>query len=213
MRALAARLLDLVFVPACAACDTVLAEPLPFCPGCALSIDAAQTAEDGGVAAPYLFGGELATALRRLKFQGRREVARAIAPLFGPALADAAAGCDLLVPVPLHRSRLRQRGYNQAALLLRHTRRYAALPVDALSLRRVRATAAQTGLDRSARRRNVDGAFAVVRPRRVAGRAILLVDDVVTTGATLAAAAGALVAAGAARVSCFAAARAEGRGD
>lgn len=199
-------LLDLVFVPACAACDAVLAEPLPFCAACALSIDAAPPGE---VAAPYLFGGELATALRRLKFHGRREVARAIAPLLGPALAAAAAGCDLLVPVPLHRRRLRQRGYNQAALLLRHTRRYATLPVDTLSLRRVRATLPQTGLDRDARRRNVDSAFAVVRPRRIAGRSILLVDDVVTTGATLAAATAALRAAGAARVVPFCAARAE----
>lgn len=202
------RLLDLIFVPACAACDAVLAEPLPFCAGCAQSIDPAPASADG-VSAPYLFGGELATALRRLKFHGRREVARAVAPLLGPALAEAAAGCDLLVPVPLHRRRLRQRGYNQAALILRHARRYAGLPVDALSLRRVRPTAPQTGLDRAARRRNVDGAFAVVRPGRVAGRAVLLFDDVVTTGATLAAASGALRAAGAARVVPFCAARAD----
>jgi ComF family protein len=200
---LVAGLLDLLFVPACAACDAVLAEPLPFCAACAVSIDPAPA---GPIAAPYLFGGELATALRRLKFQGRREVARAIAPLLGPALAEAAAGCDLLIPIPLHRRRLRQRGYNQAALLLRHTRRYAGVPVDALSLRRVRATAPQTGLDRAARRRNVDGAFAVVRPARIAGRAILVVDDVVTTGATMAAATAALRAAGAARVVPFAAA-------
>jgi ComF family protein len=203
---LVAGFLDLLFVPACAACDVVLPEPLPFCAPCAVSIDPAPP---GGYAAPYLFGGELATALRRLKFQGRREVARAIAPLLGPALAEAAAGCDLLVPIPLHRRRLRQRGYNQAALLLRHTRRYAGVPVDALSLRRVRATAPQTGLDRASRRRNVDGAFAVVRPGRIAGRAVLLLDDVVTTGATMAAATEALRAAGAARVVPFAAARAE----
>ena len=198
--------LDLLFVPCCAACDAVLGEPLPFCASCAVSIDPAPA---GQVAAPYLFGGELATALRRLKFEGRREVARIIAPLLGPALAAAAAGCDLVIPVPLHRRRLRQRGYNQAALLARHARRYTGLSVDALSLRRVRHTAPQTGLDRAARRHNVDGAFAVVRPRRVAGRAVLLLDDVVTTGATLAAASAALRVAGAARVLPFCAARAE----
>ena len=203
---LLAGLLDLVFAPACAACDALVPERLPFCAGCAASIDPAPPGE---VVAPYLFGGELATALRRLKFQGRREVARAIAPLLGPALAEAAAGCDLLVPVPLHRRRLRQRGYNQTALILRHARRYAGLPVDPLSLRRVRSTPPQTGLDRAARRRNVEGAFAVVRPGRIAGRAVLLCDDVVTTGATLAAASAALRAAGAARVACFSVARAD----
>ncbi|HEU5060937.1 MAG TPA: phosphoribosyltransferase family protein [Kofleriaceae bacterium] len=205
---LLAGFLDLVFAPACAACDALLAEPLPFCAACAASIDPAP-ARPGGVFAPYLYGGELATALRRLKFDGRREVARAIAPLIGPALAGAAAGCDLLIPVPLHRRRLRERGYNQAALLLRHARRYAGLPVDPLSLRRARATLPQTGLDRAARQKNVDGAFLVVRPGRVAGRSILLCDDVVTTGATLAAASAALRAAGAARVAAFCVARAD----
>ena len=205
---LVAGLLDLLFVPACAVCDAVLGESLFFCAACAVSVDPAP-ATAGEVTAPYLFGGELATALRRLKFEGRREVARSIAPLLGPALAEAAAGSDLLVPVPLHRKRLRQRGYNQAALLLRHARRYAGLPVDPLSLRRVRPTAPQTGLDRAARQKNVDGAFAVARPHRVAGRSILLVDDVVTTGATLAAASAALRAAGASRVAAFCVARAD----
>src|SRR5688500_6101093 len=133
LRRLFAGFLDLVFAPACAACDELLAEPLPFCPACAASIDPAP-AKLGAAAAPWLYGGELATALRRLKFDGRREVARAIAPLIGPALAEAATGCDLLIPVPLHRARLRQRRYNQTALILRHTGRFAALPVDALSL-------------------------------------------------------------------------------
>ncbi|HTE51603.1 MAG TPA: phosphoribosyltransferase family protein, partial [Kofleriaceae bacterium] len=162
------------------------------------------------IAAPFLYGGDLAVALRRLKFGGRRDVARALAPLLGPALGLVAAGCHLIVPVPLHRRRLARRGFNQAALLLRHARPAGAPPVDHLSLRRVRETAPQTGLDAPGRHGNVAGAFAVVARRRarIAGRRILLVDDVVTTGATMAAAAAALLAGGAGSVVGFCAARA-----
>ncbi|HTM21446.1 MAG TPA: phosphoribosyltransferase family protein [Kofleriaceae bacterium] len=173
---------------------------------CAISVEIA----DGGVAV-FRYGGQLAVAVRRLKFGRRTEVARALAPLLAPALAEAAAGCDLIVPVPLHWRRLAARGFNQAALLLAQAGRRLELPVDRLSLRRRRATAPQTGLDARARRRNVDGAFAVAprRAGRLAGRRILLFDDVVTTGATLAAAAEALRGAGAAEVTALCVAGAE----
>ena len=208
--------LDLLFAPGCAACDRRTGPGAPLCEACAVSLEPAAhlarpPAPLAAVFAPYVFGGELATALRRLKFHGRREVARALAPLLAGPLERAARGCDLLVPVPLHRARLARRGYNQAALLLRHAGPAGGSPVDLLSLRRVRATRPQTGLDRRARRANVDGAFevSVGRRERVAGAAVLLVDDVLTTGATLAAAARALEAAGARRVVGFCAARAD----
>jgi len=122
------------------------------------------------------------------------------------------------VPVPLHPRRLRARGFSQAQALAAAARRAApspagALPpVDATVLARVRATDEQAGLSRAARARNVHGAFAVSSRAagRVAGRRVLLVDDVVTTGATAAACARALLGAGAARVEVLALARAEG---
>lgn len=116
-----------------------------------------------------------------------------------PLLGEA----DLIVPVPLHRFRLWQRRFNQAALLAASLSRTSEVPADPLALVRVRATKSQGAMpSAAARRRNVRGAFRVPHPREsaVRERTILLVDDVVTTGATLEACARALKRAGAARV-------------
>lgn len=91
---------------------------------------------------------------------------------------------DLLVPVPLHPARLRWRGFNQSLLLARPLGRSWGVEVDPLVLRRARSTPPQVGLDESARRKNVRGAFRVAVPGSIRGRSILLVDDVLTTGAT-----------------------------
>jgi ComF family protein len=115
---------------------------------------------------------------------------------------------DLIVPVPLHRSRLWQRRYNQAAELARALSRRSGLARDTAALVRSRATSSQGAMPSAkARRRNVLGAFKVPEPARVAGRSILLVDDVLTTGATAEAASRALKRAGAAKVQVLALAR------
>jgi ComF family protein len=92
---------------------------------------------------------------------------------------------DIVIPVPLHRDRLRWRGFNQAVLLARPLARAWDVPHDPFVLARTRHTAPQVGLDERERRRNISGAFGVRRPSAVRERSVLLVDDVYTTGATL----------------------------
>jgi ComF family protein len=157
--------------------------------------------------------GEVAReSVHALKFRGRRVLA---APL-GDLIADLAwttalpyGRPELLVPVPLHPGRERERGYNQALLLARRVGRAWGVPVCADALERTLATRPQTELSAEARRANVRGAFSLRRPEPVAGRHVALIDDVVTTGSTAAACARCLEAGGASRVGVLAVARAD----
>ena len=148
----------------------------------------------------------LAAAVQRLKYHGRRTLAGALGALLAeryPFAPDA-----LLVPVPLHRARLGVRGFNQALLLARALGRRRGLPVAPRLLVRTRATEAQARLPAAERRRNLDGAFAVRAPHLCRARSIVLIDDVLTTGATADACARALLDAGAARVHVYTVGRA-----
>ena len=116
-------------------------------------------------------------------------------------------GAEALVPVPLHPRRQRERGFNQSELLAEALGRRARIGVAAAALVRRQDTRSQTGLSAAARRANVKGAFAVRRRASIAGRVVVLVDDVLTTGATASACAQALRAAGAREVRLLTAAR------
>jgi ComF family protein len=131
----------------------------------------------------------------------------ALAAFLGGELAALAAdtAVDLVVPLPLHRSRLRERGFNQALELARPVAKSLGKPLDAGACRRVRPTPAQAGLAWKERKKNVRGAFACAR--EMAGRRILLVDDVMTTGASLDECARTLKRHGAAEVTLLVAAR------
>jgi ComF family protein len=159
---------------------------------------------------PWLYAFPIDHCIQALKFQRERAWSR----VFGALLARARLriGGDLpglVVPVPLHLRRLRERGYNQSADLARFAARALALPVDARALERRRATEVQSRLPASARATNVEGAFRAAR--LLQGLRVALVDDVLTTGSTAAAAAAALRAAGADSVELWVVARAARR--
>jgi ComF family protein len=150
--------------------------------------------------------GEYDVALRAivhaLKYDGRRSLARPLARLLTEHGAAALSGADIAVPVPLHRSRKRARGFNQASEICRH------LPIPTVeALKRIRATVSQTDLPAAERHANVRNAFALRRRVNVTGRIVVVVDDVSTTGATLDACARVLLDAGAREVRGLTAAR------
>ena len=148
----------------------------------------------------------LAAAVQRLKYAHRRALADALGQLLAERYPFAPTA--LLVPVPLHITRLRERGFNQAVLLAHRLGRARGLRVASRALVRTRATQAQPGLTAAARRSNLADAFALRPGAAVAGHEVVLVDDVLTTGATADACATVLQAAGAARVDVYTVGRA-----
>jgi ComF family protein len=148
-------------------------------------------------------------ALHAFKFGGHRALAGPLGDLVVDVLAGGwpAGAPDVLVPVPLHARRERERGFNQAHLIARRLGRAWGCPVRPDVLARVVATASQTTLDGTARLANVREAFRLRRPDVVAGRHVVLVDDILTTGATASACARALEAGGPATIGVVAVAR------
>ena len=135
----------------------------------------------------------------RLKYGRKVAIARTMARYMAPLVANA-ADQPLLVPVPLHRSRLWQRGFNQSALVARELASTLSLPADSLALRRLKRTPPLKGMSSVQRRKTVAAAFKVADRSKVAGRTVILIDDVLTTGSTAEACARTLQRAGAARV-------------
>jgi ComF family protein len=183
----------------CARCGLPLPLAAPLCGRC-LRLPPAFAA----TVAPWVYAFPLDRLLPRLKFHGDLAAGALVAGRLVDALRSAPRP-QALVPVPLHRDRLRERGYDQALELARPLARGLHLPLRADLLRRTRATSAQSALAAVARRRNVRGAFAVDAGELPAH--VALVDDVMTTGATLGECARVLRAAGVARVDVWVAAR------
>ena len=183
--------------PTCTRCGCPSESPCPRCANCqdkAFRFSAMRTL------AP--FGAIVQDLVHGLKYQGRTSVARVLGRALGESLLESGFGCgaDTVAPVPLHGARQRERGYNQSALIARAASEVLGLPANAHLLARVRHTPTQTELGQAERIGNVSGAFRVRKPTEAAGARILLVDDVITTGATCDACAEALLADGAEEV-------------
>ncbi len=206
--------------PACAGCGRY---GRVLCDACSASLRPPTRAEDlftsrdAGVVigqdltlavAAFTHAGSLRHALQRLKYGHGQSVGEALVPHALPAFQRllTISGPATLVPVPVHPSRLRERGYNQAGLLTRHLARASGQPMADI-LVRVTATRRQHRLDRDARMRNLAGAFAVRPTQRTLTETIIVVDDILTTAATLESCARVLQAAGATWVYGFCVAR------
>lgn len=213
MRDLVLVALDLVGAalapPRCSACDAPVSLRAAFCAACASTVERVDSRP--GDYAAFVYGGAIAEAVTRFKYGDRPDLARPLGDLLRGALGPHARelGGVVVVPVPLHASRLAERGYNQSVLLARRCFRGAHVPLAPCALRRVRDTPRQATLDRAARLENVQGAFVVTSEREIRGRDVLLVDDVVTTGSTLRGCAGALLVGGARSVRTAVLARAQ----
>lgn len=207
------QLLDLFFPPKCPFCGKVL-DHAGICPACEKALP--WTEEGAGLrelpgglqcAAPLWYEGKVREGLLRFKFQGARAAAGPLGELVARCAAERFSGAfDVVTWVPVSRRRLRSRGYDQARLLAESACRLWEIRPEQL-LQKITDNPAQSGLtEGAARRANVLGVYEAAEPERIQGDRILLVDDICTTGATLAECARTLRDAGAADVMCVCAA-------
>ncbi|HRY07896.1 MAG TPA: ComF family protein [Hyphomicrobiaceae bacterium] len=226
-------LVDIITPPLCLKCHEPLSTQDTLCPACWRTIDfirpplcerlgiplpfdsGAGTLSAKALAEPPVYGRARAVArydgvmrqmIHDFKFRDRHDASK----LFGRWMAEAGASliadADVIAPVPLHRWKLLKRRFNQSALLATQVSQLTGIPNAPLALARTRKTVPQLGLTAIQRQQNVKGAFSVPSRQRPAieGRRVLLVDDVITTGATISAATRALLAAGASSVDILA---------
>ena len=208
-RRLASRLLDLVWPRKCVVCRRILEEePGILCPDCRKAMPEPENGPRRGehfsrCVSVCSYEGAWRESILRYKFAGKRMYARAYGPLLAEVIRRELEGeYELLSYVPLSPKRRRDRGYDQARLLACAAAKELGRPAVCL-LRKTRHTAPQSGIrDSAARRANILGAYTVEKSAEVAGRRILLIDDILTSGSTLSEASRVLLQAGAASVVC-----------
>jgi len=234
--ATARRGIDLILPPLCPSCTAPVADRGAVCGSCWSRLDLIEEPYCARLGIPFAYdlgAGALSAAaiadpppyeraravavyddvardlILSLKFHDRGEVAKVLAPWMMRAGRALLADADLIVPVPLHRRRLWSRRFNQSAELAKELSRLNGIATAPMALTRIRATAQQVGLNASQRDANVRGAFAVTKAEALSlrGAAVVLIDDVITSGATIAACSRSLLRAGARQVDVLAFAR------
>lgn len=219
-----AGLLDLVYPPKCLVCDDMQAKYLcdtcileinnlepPVCHRCGIPMSENRCTECADVNFAFdsaravgEYDGVLKEAIHKLKYSGHRVMAPALGALLVELLHSKHAGylrqCECIVPIPIHPSRLKMRGFNQSELLAMEVAHSFGIPMVTNAVVRYRPTNPQVNLPLDERHENVRNAFEVVRKEDIAGKRVLLVDDVFTTGSTLDAAAQVIRDAGAKEV-------------
>ena len=238
LKSLGSALLDFIFPPLCHVCRSFIpdAGSMHICPDCLASMGPVPEPACTICGIPFLgagdchacgaclldppsydaaraalvYDGPAREMIHRFKYNYQTHLRRPLALLTASRLASFISGhqAELLVPVPLHARRLRRRGFNQAVLLGEVLAKEWGVPLKRRAMQRIRWTEPQINLSAAERRDNVKGAFAVADPAQVAGRNVVLVDDVLTTGSTVQECARVLKKAGAGHVLVVTAARA-----
>jgi ComF family protein len=230
---LADTLVDLVFPPVCASCksvgellcsacrDKIVWVKEPICDKCGRPLSVVGEVCETCLQQPLslrqirtatYYDGPVAEAIKMFKYEGFFALDKPLAALMLAAWPEWETPVDLVIPVPLHPARQRDRGYNQSEMLARKMAQHLDWQFEPAALKRVRHTVPQVGLNSAERQANVQGAF-VTEPALIKGKHLLLIDDVRTTGATLIAGADVLLAAGAKSVSAYCLAGAGGDKD
>jgi len=176
-----------VIPPVCELCG----QPVPVSGPCSSCLRDQQPLDGLNIRSAAFFEQALRPAIHAFKYEGIRALAESLGKILAEGWRTFRPPGEVIIPVPLHARRLRQRGYNQSALLARELSGRIGVPVLEQALVRARDTAPQVDLDARQRQVNVEGAFLCC-PEQIRGRAVLLVDDVCTTGATIRACATAL---------------------
>lgn len=181
----------------CQSCGGFYPAQFKVCPNCFLKT---PSYGKNGIFAAFPYDEDSGALVKKLKYNNRRDLAETMAKLFLTHIQLNAADYDLVTAVPMHKKRLKERGYNQAAVFAKHLARSLSLPFAEDLLCQTKETVSQTALAYRERLHNLKDAFALTSPADLTDKRILLVDDVITTGATMKECAAALRAAGAKKV-------------